>query len=293
MRFGAHQTFHLRASWLHKGLSAIEQDPKLFFRKTVVEKLGLGKNMVESLRYWLEATQLVEKKENELSMTEIAKEIFKCDRFLELDGTLQLIHYLLASNEESATTWHWFFNKFSANEFETDSLNIYLQSYISTNTDRKIHETTLSKDINCLLRMYRAENYDSKYDPETNNPSPFSRFQWVEKNDTKYTRRNLHSEEIEPLIFVYALYLFWTNNLQEAQSINIEQIAGQENSPGLIFGLSLEQCVEIIEVINRNYPGKYLTHNKSGGYFIVNINKKDSKSSLGQYYNENQIAVEQ
>lgn len=292
MRFGAHQTFHLRASWLHKGLRGIEQDPKLFFKKTAIEKLGLGKNMVESLRYWLEATRLVEKDKEEFHLTKIAEKIFSCDKFLELDGTLQLLHYLLASNEDTATTWHWFFNKFSANEFELESLNTYLQSYILTNTDRKIKETTLIKDINCLLRMYRTEDYNQKYDPESNNPAPFSRFHWIEKNDHKYTKRRLSSEEIEPLIFIYALYLFWINDLKETKSVNIEQISNKENSPGLIFGLSLEQCVQMVEDIVRRYQWKYFTHSKSGGYFIVNINKKNAKKALVEYYAESQLMEE-
>ena len=292
MRFGAHQTFHLRESWLHKGLTAIQADSKLLFKENAIEKLGMGKNMVESLRYWLEATQLAVKEDSALYLTEIADQIFENDPYLELDGTLQLIHYLLASNEESATVWHWFFNKFSASEFEVDSLNVYLQSYVSTNLERKIKDTTLSKDINCLLRMYRTEEYDPKYDPETNNPSPFSKFSWIEKSGNKYIKRELNSDEIAPLIFVYALYLFWADELNEAESIDLDEICKKENSPGLIFGLSQDQCVQIVESINRKYPNKYLSYNKTGGYFIVNINKRNAKNALTKYFSENQMAMD-
>ncbi len=292
MRFGAHQTFHLRNSWLHKGLRAIEKDPKILFKDSAIEKLGMGKNMVESLKYWLEATQLAVKEDSELHMTEIASNILHYDPYLELDGTIQLIHYLLSSNEDSATVWHWFFNKFSATEFEANSLSVYLQSYISTNSDRKIKDATLDKDIKCLLRMYRTEEYDHKYDPETNNPSPFSRFKWIDKVNNKYIKRELNSSEISPLIFIYTLFLFWSDDLQEVESINIEEIASKENSPGLILGLSIDQCVQIIETVSRIYPDKYLTFNKSGGYFIVNINKRTSSRSLIHYFEESQLGME-
>ena len=291
MRFGAHQTFHLRGSWLHKGLMAINKDPEILSKATAGEKLGMGKNMVESLRYWLEATQLAVKEDSALYMTELADTIFENDPYLELDGTIQLIHYMLATNEDSATVWHWFFNKFSATEFEADSLSIYLQSYISSNTDRKIKDTTLHKDIKCLLRMYRSEAYDQKYDPETNNPSPFSRFKWIEKKDNRYVKRELNSTEIDPLLFTYTLYLFWTDKLLEVQSIDIDDIANKENSPGLVFGLSVDQCVQQIEFINRTYPNKYLTYNKAGGYFIVNMNKRNSKNSMINYYEKNRMKL--
>lgn len=292
MRFGAHQTFHLRSSWLHKGLKAINQNPQSLYSNNAIEELGMGKNMVESLKYWLEATQLAVKEDGELFLTEIANDIFNSDPYLELDGSLQLIHYLLATNEETATVWQWFFNKFSASEFEIDSINVYLQSYISANTDKKVKDTTLGKDINCLLRMYKSENYDSKYDPETNNPSPFSRFNWIEKRGTKFLRREVNFHEISNLIFVYSLYLFWHDELNGAESINIEEIATKENSPGLVFGLSINQCLQAIEEINRSYPDKYFTYNKSGGYFILNMIENSSKNALKEYFKENQMDAE-
>ena len=292
MRFGAHQTFYLKASWLHKGLSAVLKQSDIFSESTAMVKLGMGKNMLESLRYWLEATCLVIKMNPpHVCATDVAKEIFNNDPYFELDGTLHLVHYLLASNKDGATVWHWFFNKFSAAEFDTDSLNIYLQSYISTHTNKKIKANTLAKDINCLLKMYRTENYDQKYDPEMNSPSPFSRFKWIEKRNNRYFKRKVMAEEITSLIFVFTLYLFWTKDLQEVESINIEDIARKENSPGLIFGLSLDKCIEIIDTINRLYQNKYLRYSKSGGYFIVNIEKRNAKNALIEYYKENQMII--
>ena len=288
MKFAAHQTFYLKTSWIHKGLVAISKDPKLLYRESAVEELGMGKNMVESLRYWLEATQLANKVNMELHISHIAYEIFQYDPFLELDGSLQLIHYLLASNEDSATVFYWFFNKFSASEFDSESLNIYLQSYILTHADKTPRETTLSKDINCLLKMYCSEQYDKKNDPETNNPSPFIRFRWIKKHNNKYLRQKSNLDEISPLIFTFSLYLFWTTHLQSIESINIEDIASKEGSPGLIFGLSLERCVEIIDSINKKFQGKYFEHNRSGGYFIVNM-KNRSQRALKDFYQSHKM----
>lgn len=292
MRFGAHQTFHLRDSWLHKGLKAIAADPQALHHDQASEKLGMGKNMVEALRYWLEATQVAVRDEDGLCITEEASLMMERDPYFELDGTLQFIHYLLVSNEESATVWQWFFNKFSVSEFDADSVNVYLQSYIDSNTDRKINPNTLAKDVTCLLRMYKNEEFDPKKDPETNNPSPFGRFRWLDFVENKFIKREINSTEIDPQIFVFALYFFWVDELQEVESISLEDIATRENSPGLAFGLSIDQCAQMIETINRLYPNKYLNFNKTGGYFIVNLIKRNVKGALEDYYNENQLGME-
>ena len=73
--------------------------------------------MVDSIRYWLKATRLINPdKEKGIILTDTAQTILKKDPYFEWDGTLFLIHYLLATNKESATTWYWFFNHFSARD---------------------------------------------------------------------------------------------------------------------------------------------------------------------------------
>ena len=286
MKFASHQTFYLRASWPYKGLSAIAKDSAILNKEKAMVELGIGKNMVASLRYWLEATQLVQRKNANLYISKIAQEILTSDPYFELDGTLQVIHYLLASNKKDATSWHWFFNKFYASEFDSESLSIYLKSYVSTASDKNIKDSTIAKDIACLLKMYSEEEYGLKNSPESNNPSIFSRFEWIKHKGGKYTRRNISSDEIEPLIFVFTTYLFWNKFMAEAESINIENIAGKENSPGRIFGLSLDKCLEIVKFVNRKYPKKYIEHSKSGGYFILNLKKFNARNALKQYYAE-------
>jgi hypothetical protein len=73
--FGRHETFHLRFAWLSKGFSALQKDQTLFENtdKATVT-LGVGKNMVSAIRYWLRATQLIDVKTDE--PTEIGNYIF-------------------------------------------------------------------------------------------------------------------------------------------------------------------------------------------------------------------------
>lgn len=58
MKFRAHDTFAIRKGWLNKGLRNIENAPDVFIskEKNPMDVLGIGANMVKSLRYWLQAT---------------------------------------------------------------------------------------------------------------------------------------------------------------------------------------------------------------------------------------------
>lgn len=60
MKFRAHESFFIRKGWLYKGLRNIKELPELFSSKNInpSDVLGIGTNMVRSLRYWLRVTGL-------------------------------------------------------------------------------------------------------------------------------------------------------------------------------------------------------------------------------------------
>ena len=50
--FARHETFHPRYGWVKKAFDAAEFDPNLFNREDAVVRMGVGKNMVRSIRHW-------------------------------------------------------------------------------------------------------------------------------------------------------------------------------------------------------------------------------------------------
>ena len=58
--FSGHQTFPFRYAWLHKGVRAVDEDPEVFMRPNALVGLGVGKNMVASIRFWCEALDLID-----------------------------------------------------------------------------------------------------------------------------------------------------------------------------------------------------------------------------------------
>jgi len=84
MRFGGHETFHLRDGWLHKGLRLLKEAPEAFNSSIAADALGVGGNMAKSIRHWLLATGLVAKGEtanSALSATKLGLLVFEHDRY--------------------------------------------------------------------------------------------------------------------------------------------------------------------------------------------------------------------
>src|SRR5690348_17606538 len=96
MLFAAHESFHIRQGWLRKGLLGIEEHPDLFTREDATDLLGVGRNMVSAIRYWLLASGLATtktetadgKRTSFFNQTDFARLVLKHDPFIEDEGTL-------------------------------------------------------------------------------------------------------------------------------------------------------------------------------------------------------------
>lgn len=61
--FSGHDSFQCRQLWLKKGFDYL-QSRKSFSDAAAVVKLGVGKNMVSSIRYWLKAFNIIDDNDN-------------------------------------------------------------------------------------------------------------------------------------------------------------------------------------------------------------------------------------
>src|SRR4051794_26660078 len=111
--FSGHETFPFRYGWLKKGVDAARNDRACFTSERAMVDLGVGKNMVQSIKYWGIATGLLAATKNsknrfEYTPTLVAEELLSdegFDPFLEDPITLWFLHWQLASNVAVATTW--------------------------------------------------------------------------------------------------------------------------------------------------------------------------------------------
>lgn len=176
MKFRAHDTFFIRKGWLSKGMKAVHSKPDVFVAKdeNPMDVLGIGSNMVKSLRYWLVATNLTEEalqnKHRVQKFTGFGDQVFENDRFMEEYGTLYLLHYMLSKNEEDATAWYFFFNEFNMSEFTREDFVAALQNYVSMRGET-VAIRSISDDFACILNTYlpryKTKGLNQKGDMDT------------------------------------------------------------------------------------------------------------------------------
>lgn len=177
--FGRHATFSLRYSWLTKGYQAIT-DKEFDFSDAdaATVRLGVGKNMVFSIRYWLRACRMI--RQNSLEPSDLGQLILDekngCDPYLEDEATLWLIHWLLSTNSKQATAWFWFFNKYHKPEFTVQELQTALSDFLNENITigRPPSANTLKSDSALIPRMYSLGKQTKSITLEESLDSPLS-----------------------------------------------------------------------------------------------------------------------
>ena len=83
MKYSGHESFSIRKDWLAKGIRKFESLKK--DELTSMDELGIGKNMVKSLRYWLKVTGITidDPKKKEFKLSELGEAINIHDKYTE------------------------------------------------------------------------------------------------------------------------------------------------------------------------------------------------------------------
>src|SRR6266851_2769003 len=162
--FSGHETFPFRYAWMKKGVDAVRSDGGVFNRDEAMTLLGVGKNMVRSIRHWCLAAGVVEEFQPDTSVrrfvlrpTEMGESLFGdngWDPYLEDLATLWILHWRIATNTSRSTTWFWAFSHVYEPEFTRDALTAALVRWVETAGWKRVAETSLKRDIDCFLRTY-------------------------------------------------------------------------------------------------------------------------------------------
>lgn len=134
-----------------------------FNASDAVIALGVGKNMVSSIRYWLKVFGISNQDEPSRIADYLFDESEGVDKYIESLGTLWLLHYLLVSLKE-ATLYHITFVQFQKERkvFERDQLvNFVKRLMIEDGKDKIFNVNTTKKDVGVLLQNY-AQPYKAK-----------------------------------------------------------------------------------------------------------------------------------
>jgi hypothetical protein len=285
MKFGHHQSFYLRVNWLSKAMKMRNEDPQFFYDEFGFEKIGLGRNMVKSLRYWAVATSVMEEAKNEErksihQLTEFGQLVFDNDRFIRLPLTAAVLHVLLASNKEQATTWYWYFNEFNHRSITNEELHAALTEWVKQHHNREVSANTLKRDLDCLKLMYTVQA-SSEDDPEDVVASPLSGLKLLYDTKEQFVKRSPELQHIDLDALYFNLLYYCGKNA--VNSLTLEEILIKPMLWGKLFHLSSNQIREALELLHADplYPVKFVRTNQ---IYSLSIDVEDAYAFLQNAY---------
>ncbi|WP_338358661.1 DUF4007 family protein [Yeosuana marina] len=275
--FSGHETFHCKGLWLKKGYDFVERDGK-FVDQACID-LGVGRNMVSSIRFWLKAFDIIDfESEN---TTEIANFLFNeingRDKYLENEASLWLLHYLLIVNDYSSI-YSLIFNKFRKlkPEFSKENFVTYIEGI-----DSSLNQNTLSKDFSVFLRTYYSKNEKDIEDSFSGILSDLELVQEIKRNNsTKYVIQNNKQEDI-PIELILFIIL---ENKEYGKSISFKNLYSDFNSVGSIFVFSKEQLEKKLILISEKYKDIIYSNDSGIKELQFKNEKPNSFDILSQYY---------
>jgi hypothetical protein len=160
LTFSGHETFVLRSNWLKKAYDLLQEHPDLFFLEDAFVRLGVGKNMAQSIRFWGRACNIFERLESGAGhqASWLGDALFSdtngWDPFLVTPTSRWLLHWQIASRPEAAFTFYYTFNLLRRGEFTALQLAQQIVQTVAQLGGKVPSPATISRDIDCMLRCY-------------------------------------------------------------------------------------------------------------------------------------------
>lgn len=253
--FSGHESFACKSHWLKRGYDFVVSE-RNFNDEDAVLYLGVGKNMVASIRFWLKAMGLL----NENTLTPIANYLFDNeegkDPYLEDIGTMWLLHFSLV-NVDYATIYKTVFVDYhhQRNIIEKNKLQNYIKHICFDETSYKklYNENTVKRDIGVMLHNYCVKT-NTNFEDTNTLFVPLNLIRELDKD--VYVFNYQTRSEVPCLIFLYALLI----QFKGRNSISFEEIT----ELSLIFCLTNNDLLEIIKSLCNLYPSDIVFSDVAG-----------------------------
>lgn len=296
LTFSGHETFHCRTFWLKKGYDYLRANSNNTFKneEKAVTELGVGRNMVTSIRYWMKAFNIIDNNEKPIDDSISTLILSKFDEYLEDPASLWLLHHELIRTGK-ASIYNLFFNQFrkERSEFTKDQFLRFLKRIcLEREEDYNSQENTITTDTNIFIRTYnRPLNVVKNIEDEFSsillelNLLKVIRSHDDDKSVICYSIESSDRSEIPWQVILYSILMFSEENL-----ISFNDLMAKPNSPALIFAMTASGLIKKIFEITENVKGiQFIDEN---GIREIHINKKiDHREfaikTLSEYYEFN------
>lgn len=271
--FQGHDTFLCRNSWLKKGYDFVQAHGG-FNEADAVVRLGVGKNMVTSIRYWLRAFGLANEQDELLPVAhELLADAGGLDPYIESEATVWYLHYLLVRTGR-ASLYHFAFNELRKEGFSFSRAQLR-QFVVRRCAERNypINENTLESDLTVLLRSYAPSGRNERsgrldIEEECTGLLQDLGLLTISHDDEGVARYHIENRERPELPWPVVLRVIlehpaWGDNI----SFNDLEVA--PDSPGMVFALSAAGLFAKLEEMMARYPTAVIYSSTAGNRVLT------------------------
>lgn len=265
-RFSGHQTFPLRIAWIPKAAQHIiaGNDPLTDVDEGITQ-LGLGKNMVEALRCWIEAFRIAERDSGVWQLTPIGKLIFHTetgqDPYFEDVTSAWVLHWLISTNKISPFfAWECLFNRWPAMEFGASQV-IEAFEQESNRSQRPASAVTLRQHWEVFLHSYRPPRADKGEDHLDSAMSVLRLIQpFGERPNASGKWENVYAFDPSPRVaipnqlFAFFIHNWWNENYPDEQTTPLRELVAGKHSPGRILKMQESEILHRISELASQQP---------------------------------------
>lgn len=287
--FSGHESFPCKSLWLKKGYDFVVRDGNFNNPDAVVE-LGVGKNMVASIRYWLKVFGICD----DNGITRLGRYLFNeeegKDCFLEDLASLWLLHFTLIFSGK-ASLYKIFFV-----DFQRERRNLFLREQVVDNVHRRLREegkeasfnqNTVKKDVNVLLQNYclpRKNMHSFEDFSSLMIDLDLIRYKDESDKDKKEEKKGGYYFNIDgkrpvtPEIFFYGLLLMKGDD----NTVPYDVL----QTLGLIFCMTDLETIDMLKLLSEKYSD-YVTYSDFAGIKQMQFtNTIDPYKVLDDYYGQ-------
>lgn len=254
--FSGHESFSCRMLWPIKGYDYIN-DGNSFNDPNSVIMLGVGKNMVASIRYWLKALGLTEQDKPSAIADYLFDEAQGKDRYLESLGTLWLLHFLLVVLNE-ATLYNILFLRYQKErkQFSKEQvLNFVKRLMAEDDRLKQFNSNTVGKDFGVLVQNYVQPSKPKSYEDYSSLLIDLNLIR-NDNSDRGYAFNIEGKRTVPTEIFLYAV--LWMKGSDRTVSYDTLQ------NVGLVFCMTDMEVIEMLQQIDREYS-EYVQYSDNAG----------------------------
>ena len=280
--FSGHESFPCKTLWLKKGYDFVARGKDFNSPEAVID-LGVGKNMVVSIRYWLKVFGVCKNDQRTWLGDYLFNDQNGKDRYIEDLATLWLLHFNLVFNQE-ASLYHLLFCGYQKGhtQFERDQVVTYVKfDMIEADKLNAFNENTVKKDVAVLIQNYALPR---KAQSNEDFSSMLIDLDLIRQNtEGKGYYFNLEGKrQVTKEIFMYALLM-----LKEREGDNTIAYETIQDEVGLAFCMQDHETIEMLKQLSKDYS-RYMLYTDNAGIRMLQFTKYlDKEQVLNDYYEKN------